>query len=652
MNQKELDLAQIIANHDGQGNAPEVVAALAGGKPRLVVLSALAKFGAQKCRPNILKYALSFVWSGDDGSVIPHAFDESFTENGQVRWRGKSVWDHLVSGGLGPGDASFDETLRVLAGSSVPINTQMFMGGASDKHAGCLLSSLACRGWLSQIKLIETLSGDKFNPDGLPEPSHKRAPLAMALLCGQGEVAKWLDGRGAAFPAECLDWAAKGLAAPMSPSEGRYSNPSSGNRLLGFRMAAWRSGLIEADARPWSDAGQHVKSERAALMMWTMAKAAHAQAASLPFEDRRRAAALWIAAQSGAPKKVVLGAEPRKAEQAASRGIFAWMKPPRAKAGAEPRPAEGGAAGSWPSGPAEIWQRAEELVKQRDLAAPPISKAIEWLDQGMVSEAQEIIEGLSPRDATEACVALLGLAKLGFWDMGSDEAAPNAHRHPLRWAGFKTAIACAGSEGLNRPLAGLQGVTLLGLAAVLGFADVCSELIHAGAAVDPDQRFNACSALALATANGHDDIAKALLCAGASPLEGARIDAFGFEKKAWAIHLAIKHLNLSLAEAMLRADPRCAQLPNEKGQNAWEAAFERREAAGDGANAESWAEMEALAQRALIEAAAGPKAAGSRELVSQEERLGGEPSVAKKQELGSEDQTMDAPRRASTRSRL
>lgn len=614
MNKKEGQLAQIIADHDGMESAPEIVAALAGSTPTLPVLVELARFASAHLRPNVLNYALGFSMTINGVKALPHIYDGTFiSQEGRVCWRGNSAWWTMLSAGAEPGDSKFEQVAQVLAKSHHSINASLFISSEGNESLdGGLISALACRGWMDQIRSIESLSGEKFNAEGRvggqAPSSPDLTPLAMALRCGHGNVAKWLGARGAAFPGVALDWAATGLKRPMCASKGKYLTPSGTNRLAGMRLAACRVGFQEVDARPWSDGGQHTGSDRSSLMLWTMAKAAHAQAAGLPFEDRRRAVALWIAEQSDVPKKKVLAAEPRverQEQEAPSKGFFSWLKrspAPSSSASAQPSPANPSDSTAWPAAPAEIWARASELVQQRRASTPEISQAIEMLDQGMISEAKELIEGLPAKDILEACLALMGLAKLGFWDMGEDEDQPNAKRHPMRWAGFKMAIACAGKDVLNRPLAGLQGVAILGLASVLGFADACSEIIQAGAELDPDPLFNAESALSLATANGHADIAKALLVAGASPMEGARLDAFGFEQKKWAIHQALQEGNTPLVQAMLDADPRSAQLPDQKGRNAWEAASARAEKAGEADEKQKWENIAAMAQRAIIDA--------------------------------------------------
>ena len=659
MNKKEAQLAQLIADHDGMESAPEIVAALAGSTPSLPVLVELVRFASAHLRPNVLNYALGISMTINGVKALPHVYDGTFvSQEGRACWRGTSAWWTMLSAGAEPGDSKFEQVAQVLAKSYHSINASLFVSSEGNESLdGGLISALACRGWLDQIRSIESLSGEKFNTEGRvggqAPSSPDLTPLAMALRCGHGNVAKWLGTRGAAFPGVALDWAAIGLKRPMCASKGKYLTPSGKNRLAGIRLAACRVGFQEVDARPWSDGGQHTGSDRSSLMLWTMAKAAHAQAGALPFEDRRRAVALWIAEQSNAPKKKVLAAEPRaerQEQEAPSKGFFSWLKrSPSSSASTQESPTNPSDSTAWPAAPAEIWERASELVQLRRASTPEISQAIEMLDQGMISEAKELIEGLPAKDILEACVALLGLAKLGFWDMGEDEDQPNAKRHPMRWAGFKIAIACAGKDVLNRPLAGLQGIALLGLASVLGFADACSEIILAGAGLDPDPLLNAESALSLATANGHADIAKALLLAGASPMEGARFDAFGFEKKKWAIHQAIKEGNTPLVQAMLEADPRCAMLPNEGGKNAWEAASACAEAADANGEEHNWGALAALAQRAIIDASTRPaeEVTISKDEPPQRNREMCERAVQELTRFAGE-----APRSASTKSRL
>lgn len=659
MNKKEGQLAQIIADHDGMESAPEIVAALAGSTPSLAVLVELVRFASAHLRPNVLNYALGFSMTTNGVKALPHVYDGTFiSQEGRACWRGNSAWWTMLSSGAEPGDGKFEQVAQVLAKSHHSINAGLFISSEGyESLDGGLISALACRGWLDQIRSIESLSGEKFSAegrvDGQAPSSPNLTPLAMALRCGHGNVAKWLGARGAAFPGVALDWAAIGLKSPMCASKGKFLMPSGKNRLAGMRLAACRVGFQEVDARPWSDGGQHTGSDRSSLMLWTMAKAAHAQAGALTFEDRRRAVALWIAEQSDAPKKKVLAAEPRverQEQEAPSKGFFSWLKrSPSSSASTQPSPANPSDSTAWPAAPAEIWARASELVQQRRASTPEISQAIEMLDQGMISEAKELIERLPSKDILEACVALLGLAKLGFWDMGEDEDQPNAKRHPMRWAGFKMAIACAGKDILNRPLPGLQGVALLGLASVLGFADACSEIIQAGAELDPDPLFNAESALSLATANGHADIAKALLVAGASPMEGARLDAFGFEQKKWAIHQALQEGNTPLVQAMLEADPRCALLPNEGGKNAWEAAAACAEAADAKGEEHNWGALAALAQRAIIDASTKPAEAAT---ISKDEppQRSSEMSDRAAQDLARI--AGETPRSAHTRSRL
>jgi hypothetical protein len=394
---------------------------------------------------------------------------------------------------------------------------------------------------------------------------------------------------------------------------GASSIPAFQERLTGLRLACKAVGLAAVEAPAWTEAMADPTRSKPRLMAWLMIQAARSEALAAPRPAREAGVARGLAMQRGVDFDKVERLLAKRAgavgtaSEASGRRWFGLLGP-KAPSAAPSAPVGAGdeAPARWEGStdPADIADEAAWTVARRERDAAPIAGMLASLEASEFERAQEAFASI-PRDRKiGACAALLGCAKMGFWDRALPASVGDEGRNPLKWAGFKIAVDELAKEGLlDARLPKMFGLNLLGVAAAVGYADACSALIRAGARLDPNPLTEEASALCLALTFGHSEIARALLSHGADPLEGAVEGILGFERKAWAIHAAFDAGEEDLVEAMLEAAPAVASAPNLAGHSIFERArkLAQNQREGGGKHGEIDAEkVLALAERALL----------------------------------------------------
>ena len=498
-------------------------------KPGFAAAQSLLFQGVKRLRPALVKYALGFNWPNNSGGPsLPQFFDETTQHfsDGRVFFQhaGQSAWSKLLSSGASPETAGFMDVVRILARDGINIDADMRVDG--KKSHGSLLAALCSRGWKDVIDEIEKSAGRPFSLANIDvqDKAGSSCALENALSCGHGEIAQWLTRDNFKWPVRALGWAATGFGAPKEPSVGATREPSLKQRELGIRLASRKLGVTHVDARTWDKLSDPLKNQQH-LALWLMAQGARAQAANAEPGDLFVAWGAKLAIQKDADWEAMSNARNEL-------GSRLFDEPKRNFLGFGGHSASRLAA-------IEIWREADAALRERNAQRPPLGLTLLALEQSRFEQAEAALREVPEHQKIACAVSLLGLAKLGFWNMPHEAGVGEDSRHPLHWAGFKMAIAQAGAELLNRPIEGLGGLTLMAMCSALGYADACAALIHAGASVDSNPLTEAVSPLALAIRFGRDPIAWSLLNSGADALEGAAPSAFGFVRKRWAIHEAL-----------------------------------------------------------------------------------------------------------------
>jgi hypothetical protein len=601
LNSADHSFIQAVLASEGDPDAPAIKALLerkgfldTGYKPSLPAMSFLTHEGARRMSKRVLVFALNYSWpmNSKGDRWLPQMYEDAYIQpesNHFAQALGASAWKTLLMAGS-PDQPDFMECLKVLASSGAGVNDWLTIN-ERGKGSGSLLAALATRGWTDAIQTIEKTSGQQFSRANLfdKDAAGEAGPIENALCCGHGPLAEWLA-NGADFPPKALHWAAIGFCSPQRARVGAFSTPSMSDRLHGLRMVARSLSAVQVDARRWDELDDPLRTKEH-LAVWLMGRGAKAQAAGASEAVQTQALAARMADKEGLSWSSMEATQPeislagKMGEPRSVARLFGFAPPKDSSLKA-----------------VALWNEVTKTVRQRAVGASFLAPVLELLQRSQFQEASHHLTSMRPEGQSAACVALLGLAKLGYWDMPKQNGVGDDARHPLRWAGFKLALKAAGPELLDTPIDGLAGVTLMAMCSALGYADACSALVQAGARVDPDPLTEAVSPLALAIRFGHDPIAWALLNAGASPMEGAQEGSFGFVRKAWAIHEALDANNYPLAEAMIDADPLCAQLPNLEGQTFSERAKARMDPAQNalpaGIEVSDAMKMAALAERA------------------------------------------------------
>jgi ankyrin repeat protein len=496
------------------------------------------------------------------------------------RWEfgGISAWMALFESGKGPGDANFVACAQSLSQTGFGFGALMDANAARDE-GWTMMDQCATRGWLEFAKKLS-----KDNGWSAQSNYGKATPLDIALRSGRGDFAAWLVANNTKGGPLSVVEAARGLSEPFRPQKGSYEPASWDQQILSLRIGAKLSGLAEIASETWPNTMAEPLKNPGRLMNWLMVSSARAQAAqdeaASPKAMERRSKEL--AKKQGQDWEAL-------SKTAQGGGLFSAFGKKARAAAAELKE--------------QIARQAEADLKAVQAAQPPIREALAEVDAGNLSAAAKIFGGFPAEARLPACVAMLGLAKVGYWDMPmpQEDGASLQDRHPLRWAGFKLALMACG-RGVDGPIPGLSGTTLAGLCAALGFEDALSELIDAGASLDPDHMSQGPSPLELSLRNGRVRFAQVLIGAGASPMEGIGETAFGYPSKKWAVHMAFDKRELGLVKSMLASDPRCAMLPDPQGKTILQRAIEL-EGQG-GADKDFGAQIASLAERSLIDQAA------------------------------------------------
>lgn len=541
------------------------------------VLAAALRAGLSNAKAESVDYALRFYNDERDGKRFYQFFSKPYFANGSWRYEGESAWLHLLTGVVstkyedGPSRA-LEECALALSRADVGLHaTLSFQDGRTDRKVA-LLHQLAARGLLDWARKIEKEKGNVFAADGLSADDAKNvpddeSPLSMALRCGHGEMALWLLKKGGSHRKMAVFDGFKGWLNPHDVGSGIRIEPNNEDRLLCGRLGAYLTDFAQLESCGWATIEENPLSENHRLQAWLMLRGARAQATGLDYNKRLRLIAENLAEKRGetlggmpswpnglTDEKVV---EVVQESVAKPKGFFARLA--RSKA-STPAPSDAHFG---------IWLEAKGILDERVAKAPALASVIMHLDQSQFDAAKEALHEIPQAKRLDACVALLGLAKSGFWDMPMPGGVGDQCRNPLRWAGFKMALI-EFKEQMDRPIDGLQGMTLLGLSAALGFPDACQALIEAGARLDPDPLTESASPLLLAIRHGRDEIAKALLASGASPMEGAKDGPFGFEPKERALHLALEKGFGFLVRDMLEREPTCCKLRGPAGLTIYE----------------------------------------------------------------------------------
>lgn len=363
----------------------------------------------------------------------------------------------------------------------------------------------------------------------------------------------------------------KGWLSPHDVGGGIRIEPRDEDRLLCGRLGAFLTDFARLEACAWATIEENPLAESHRLQAWLMLRGARAQATGLDYNKRLGLIAENLAEKRGEKRGEKLGEMPTWPAGMTDAEIVEVMKDGVVK----PKGFFARLVGAKASAPTQsdsgfcIWLEAKGILDERVEKAPELASVIMHLDQSRLEAAKDALQEIPQAKRLDACVALLGLAKSGFWDMPMPGGVGDQCRNPLRWAGFKMALV-EFKDQMDRPINGLQGMTLLGLSAALGFTDACQALIEAGARLDPDTLAESASPLLLAIRHGRDEIAKAWLASGASAMEGAKDGPFGFEPKERALHLALEKGFGFLVRDMLEREPASCKLRGKTGLTIYE----------------------------------------------------------------------------------
>ena len=558
-----------------------------GYKPGFAVLAKGLHAAAAAVVPAGVEKALSYWNENSDGSKeFVQFYSRPYWSNssGGSHWvmSGESAWLALFESGKAPGDKDFDACAKLLSQADYGLGSSM--DSSRDKDNGwSMLDQCAVRGWLSLATETSMERGWAVRPN-----YGKTTPLEMALMAGRGDFAAWLVSKGAKGDKESAERGARGAVAPYRVEEGASSPASWEGQVLGLRVGAKLAGLDGVVGSGWEKTMAEPLQNPGRLMGWLMVSGARAQ-----YKAQAAAGPRELSSQIEMRSRVLSKARGEDWEALGkaceNAGLLSFFGK---KARAEAVKLRG-----------QIQKEARLALEQIDAQQPPLGEALAHVDAGNLSLAAKAFTEIPSASRLSTCVSMLGLAKAGYWDMPMPQPDGESlqDRHPLRWAGFKLALIACG-RGLDGPIPGLSGTTLAGLCSVLGFEDALCELIDAGARLDPDEMSQGPSPLELALRNGRSRFAQVLIDAGASPMEGVKESLFGYPAKQWAIHMAFDARDEALIESMLRSDPRCASLPDAKGQTLLQKAIGLEGAGGDGKD--FGAKIAALAERSMIDGSA------------------------------------------------
>lgn len=546
-------------------------------KPNMKSLAVALRAALERADAKAAERALD--WSVDDaeGKQLHQQLYSEPEHYAQSGWRygGSSAWLGLMASGKGPGDKGFDACADLLASQEIGLNGYFEVGKADSER---LAHHLCARGWTRIAPRLERVANHRFDASQGSSDS-----LALALRSGHGSAALWALSRGCSGGPKSVVQGAKGVFDPSRPSSGGCDEPDGQERALALRVGAKISGLAAIDAEAWPRTMADPLSSPERLLCWLMIRSAWAQSDALGPEARQAGMAEAMAAEQGSDWKQIVGS----ADAPPKKGLLAFFSK---------------AVSSAADAQAKLIAEAQALAQSREgISSGVLRQALPLVDKGDFERARKALEDAQPEARLLACVELLGLAKTGYWDMPmprEDSFDPN-ERHPMRWAGFKLALRACG-QGVCGPIPGLSGTTLAGLCATLGFEDAISELIEAGASLDPDELAQGPSPLWLALRHGRARFAQVLLEAGASAVEGVKASPFGFPTRDWSIHLAFDMRQDKLVEDMLNADPRSAQLPDREGRTLLDRAFALEKDGADEAAKAFGAKMVAVAERAIV----------------------------------------------------
>lgn len=559
MDDQQLKYARLL----GVGRLQEIKE-MVNGKflPCFDALAMGLELALQRVDPAAVEYALNWgVDKEDGGRECYHLYSKPWKSNATQKWSygGMSPWNALIRSGGSPGEKNFDQCVKLLCTTGLGINEKFDLDDKDDNQER-LVHFLMFRGWHDLGTRIEKLSQRKFNVNKWISTDKLCTPLEMALRSGHGQSSVWCVSHGGkASGVEAIRWAAAGAVRPASPSNGAFIVPSWEDRVLAIRVGAKMAGLsgIDGYGYDFKSITTDPLESPGKLLCWLMVKGALAQRASAKGKAERIRDVAPLAAKKlglswGAVEKAAKE-EAAKEEGGAKRRLFGvFSKTVSTKARDEHE---------------RVIRLAVDAIRERDEQQPDLSVALPLIDEGKFDKAGQAMAHMPEESKLDTCVALLGLAKAGYWDMPMPqiEALDAQERHPMRWAGFKLALMACGDK-INSPIPELSGATLAGVCAALGFEDALSELIDARVALDPDEMSQGPSPLWLALRNKRVRFAQVLINSGASPMEGVKPSVFGYPSREWAIHMAFDQELVSLVESMLASDPRCAKLPNKEGK--------------------------------------------------------------------------------------
>lgn len=546
MNENDKKFAEML----GEGEIVKVNAFIKeqGYTPTIKTLAVALQRALSRTDPAAARVALAWKSEDQQGKKVHYQlYDAPYQFSGGESYGGLSAWLALIKSGKGPGHKGFDECADLLAGQEIGLNAFLKAGEASSDR---LADHLCTRGWTRIAPRLEQIAGQRFKAS-----AGKDIALQLALQSGHGSAGLWALSRGASGGRMSVIHGAKGVFNPLRPEAGACDASSWEERALGLRIGAKISGLSAIDATLWKTTMSDPMSSPERLLCWLMARSAWAQSETLDPQVRQSAMAGALSSAQGHD-----WTEINNQHENPSKGLFSFFS----KTTADPNDLRSG-----------FMAEAATLIRTRQgLSSGVLPSVLAWIDKGDFDQARKALNLVAPDALVHVCVELLGLAKTGYWDMPMPQEGsfdPN-ERHPMRWAGFKLALHACG-ENVSKPIPGLSGTTLAGLCTTLGFEDAISELISAGASLEPDELAQGPSPLWLALRHGRTRFAQVLLEAGASPIEGVKVSPFGYPTRDWAIHLALDMRQDKLIEDMLNADPRSAQLPDRNGLTILDRAF-------------------------------------------------------------------------------